>query len=468
MDDLRQFFRQSVIDRLARVEQLTRSIGSGAVDDVETLRRLAGALRDSGAIHDCPRLCEAASRVEAATGDRLLTEASHLAGVMREISHAGPRHRVLIVGGDPAICHVLSARIDSDDRSVDIAGTLEAARRLIRDRPPHLIILDVALPDGNGGTLLDEIRLDETTSALPVVVIGRPFDPDETARRAIGLLAEASTVTAYEGRGTLTSAYRSFLRLGLPITVASLVAETHGPGGRRSDGPDPALAPTVRDAVAAVVGTPDTVGSWDGADVMVVSRQSPDQLRAVLDRVRLRLRNAAHPFQEGALASFSAAIVADDGGRGLHDAHARAQRFALDFNRAGGDRVAIHSDAPTNRRVLLAGGDAVTAALIIDRLEQEGFEVTHHPDGVSAIESIEDGAFGMVLLDVQMPETEGFEVLRRVRALRHLDGTPVVLLAAEGGERDVVRGFALGADDYILKPFSPAELAARLTRLTGD
>ena len=387
---------------------------------------------------------------------------------MREISQSGPRQRVLIVGGDPAIRQILQARIDSDDRSVDTAATIEVARRLIRGEQPHLIILDVALPDGDGRTLLDEIRLDEATSALPVVLIGRPFDPDETARQVMGLLAEASTVTACEGRGALTSAYRSLLRRGLPITVASLVPETHGPGGRRSDGPDTALAPMVRGAVAAVVGSRATVGSWDGSDVIVVSQGSPDELRGVLDRVRLRLRNAAHPFQEGALASFSAAIVADDGGRGLHDTHARAQRFALDFNRAGGDRVAIHSDAPANRRVLLAGGDTLTAALIIHRLEQEGFEVTHHPDGVSAIESIEDGAFGMVLLDVQMPGTEGFEVLRRVRAMRHLDGTPVVLLAAEGGERDVVRGFALGADDYILKPFSPAELAARLTRLTRD
>lgn len=468
MDDLRQLFRQSVVDRLGRVEQLTRSIGSGTIDDVETLRRLARALRDSGAIHDCPRLTDAAGRVEAATGDRLLTEARHLAHVMREISQSGPRQRVLIVGGDPAIRQILQARIDSDDRSVDTAATIEVARRLIRGEQPHLIILDVALPDGDGRTLLDEIRLDEATSALPVVLIGRPFDPDETARQVMGLLAEASTVTACEGRGALTSAYRSLLRRGLPITVASLVPETHGPGGRRSDGPDTALAPMVRGAVAAVVGSRATVGSWDGSDVIVVSQGSPDELRGVLDRVRLRLRNAAHPFQEGALASFSAAIVADDGGRGLHDTHARAQRFALDFNRAGGDRVAIHSDAPANRRVLLAGGDTLTAALIIHRLEQEGFEVTHHPDGVSAIESIEDGAFGMVLLDVQMPGTEGFEVLRRVRAMRHLDGTPVVLLAAEGGERDVVRGFALGADDYILKPFSPAELAARLTRLTRD
>jgi CheY-like chemotaxis protein len=248
--------------------------------------------------------------------------------------------------------------------------------------------------------------------------------------------------------------------------VASVVPETHGPGGRRTEGPDSTIALAVHEAVLAVVGTQATVGSWDGSDVTVVSQQSPEELRDLLDRSRLRLRNAPHPHQAGALASFSAAIVGDDGGRGLHDTHARAHRFALDFNRAGGDRVAIHSHASRNRRVLLAEDDTLTAALIIHRLEREGFEVVHHSDGISAIESIEDDTFGMVLLDVQMPGVDGFEVLKRVRTTQHLTGVPVVMLTAVGSERDVVRGFELGADDYILKPFSPAELTARLKRFT--
>ena len=115
-------------------------------------------------------------------------------------------------------------------------------------------------------------------------------------------------------------------------------------------------------------------------------------------------------------------------------------------------------------RVLLAEDDALTAALIMHRLEREGFDVVHRPDGRSALESAETEPFGLVVLDVQLPGMDGFEVLERLRSLRSLDETPIVMLTAVGWERDVVRGFELGANDYILKPFSPAELTARLKR----
>jgi DNA-binding response OmpR family regulator len=115
-------------------------------------------------------------------------------------------------------------------------------------------------------------------------------------------------------------------------------------------------------------------------------------------------------------------------------------------------------------RVLLAEDDTLTAALIIHRLEGEGFDVVHEPDGHAAIDEAEAGNFAIVMLDVEIPGLNGFEVLARLRSLRSLDDTPIVMLTAAGGEREVVRAFDLGADDYIVKPFSPAELTARLKR----
>jgi DNA-binding response OmpR family regulator len=486
MDDLRQFFQDVVTDQLRQIEELMPSIGSGRLDEVESLRRLAHGLKGSGSTYGYPHVSEAAAAVEAATGDGLLATAGRLAQALREVAHTGPRLRLLVVDDDPLIARILRAHLESVERQVVTVDTLAAARVEIHERVPDLVVLDLFLPDGDGRSLLDEIRHHEATSAVPVViisasadandpdltalgadvVIGKPFDPADAARRSIALLEDVGTRTKRNGRGALTSSYRSLLTRGVPIAVASIVPETHGPGGRRTDGPDATIALPVQEAVLEVVGTSATLGSWDGSDITLVSDRSPEELRGLLDRSRLRLRNAPHPHQDGALVSFSAAIVADDGGRGLHDAHARAHRFALDFNRDGGDRVAIHSTQTSNRRVLLAEDDTLTAALIIHRLEREGFEVVHHADGGSAIESIEDNSFGMVLLDVQIPGVDGFEVLRRVRALDRLAEVPVVMLTAVGSERDVVRGLELGADDYILKPFSPTELTARLKRFT--
>jgi two-component system alkaline phosphatase synthesis response regulator PhoP len=98
------------------------------------------------------------------------------------------------------------------------------------------------------------------------------------------------------------------------------------------------------------------------------------------------------------------------------------------------------------------------------RLEREGFEVLIESDGHAAIEAAETGEFSIIILDVEMPRRNGFEVLEQLRSMAALDQTPIVMVTAAGSEREVVRGFELGANDYITKPFSPAELTARLKR----
>jgi len=127
------------------------------------------------------------------------------------------------------------------------------------------------------------------------------------------------------------------------------------------------------------------------------------------------------------------------------------------------DTEAAETKAPF--KVLLAEDDELSAALVRHRLQRDGFEVSHFDDGLEALAAAEDGRFDLVLLDVKLPGMEGFELLERIRSLPHLRSVPVVMLTSLGREEDVVRGFELGARDYILKPFSPLELSARLARL---
>lgn len=486
MDDLRQFFKDVVTDQLAQIEGLVASISTGDIDAVEDLRRISHSLKGSGATYGFPDVTEAARGVEGATGDELIKAAARLADALRTVASEVPKHRILVVDDDPLIARILEAHLGSVERRVMTASTLAAARNEIHAQVPDLVILDLFLPDGDGRSLLSEIRQHEMTSGVPVVIISasadvdeadlqtlgadallvKPFDPDEAAQRCIAVLAEVSQQRKRRGRSALTSTYRTLLAREASITVAVIVPETHGPGGRPTDGPDPSLALTIQEALIEANSTRGTVGSWGDSDVTLVTDAAPNEVKELLDRCRLRLRSAPHPTIEGALASFSGAVVSDDGGRGLNDAHARGRRFALDCNRQGGDRVIIVSRNEQKRRVLLAEDDTLTAALIIHRLEREGFDVIHHADGASAVESLDDGEFGLVVLDVQMPGLDGFQVLQHVRSTDALNGVPVVMLTAVGSERDVVRGFELGADDYILKPFSPAELTARLKRFT--
>jgi len=92
-------------------------------------------------------------------------------------------------------------------------------------------------------------------------------------------------------------------------------------------------------------------------------------------------------------------------------------------------------------------------------LSRDGFDVRTAPDGATALQAYQPGAFDLLLLDVMLPEVDGMEILRRVRML---DRIPVIMLTAKVGEGDRILGLELGADDYVVKPFSPAEVVARV------
>jgi DNA-binding response OmpR family regulator len=92
-------------------------------------------------------------------------------------------------------------------------------------------------------------------------------------------------------------------------------------------------------------------------------------------------------------------------------------------------------------------------------LEHDGFQVVVATRGLQAIQLVRDRMPDLVLLDVMMPDVDGFEVLKLIR---EVSATPVIMLTAKGEEEDRVRGLELGADDYVSKPFSPRELVSRV------
>ena len=115
------------------------------------------------------------------------------------------------------------------------------------------------------------------------------------------------------------------------------------------------------------------------------------------------------------------------------------------------------------KKILVVDDDPRLAESIRDFLQPHGYAVHALADGKHVVEKIKELAPCIVLLDVMMPEEDGFTVLQRIRANL---GTPVIMLTARGEEADRVVGLELGADDYLPKPFSPRELIARIKAVT--
>jgi two-component system, OmpR family, phosphate regulon response regulator OmpR len=110
-------------------------------------------------------------------------------------------------------------------------------------------------------------------------------------------------------------------------------------------------------------------------------------------------------------------------------------------------------------RVLLIDDDLRLAEMLIEYLRGRGYSVEHRGEGGSGLALLAQQPFDAVILDVMLPDLEGFEVCRRIRARWSV---PVLMLTARGDELDRIVGLELGADDYLPKPFNPRELLARL------
>jgi DNA-binding response OmpR family regulator len=119
----------------------------------------------------------------------------------------------------------------------------------------------------------------------------------------------------------------------------------------------------------------------------------------------------------------------------------------------------------TARTVVVAEDDEDILLLVATRLKRDGFDVVTARNGVEALELVRARRPQVAVLDISMPPPDGLEVVRQIRADSELRGTRLVLLTAKARGADMHIGLAAGADAYVSKPFSPAELSARVQEL---
>ena len=119
----------------------------------------------------------------------------------------------------------------------------------------------------------------------------------------------------------------------------------------------------------------------------------------------------------------------------------------------------MNVDQSKGHLILVVDDEKRMVRFIRLNLEQDGFQVISANNGTEALEQVRTRLPNLILLDVMMPDIDGFEVLKKIR---EASSVPVIMLTAKGEEDDRVKGLELGADDYVTKPFSPRELVSRV------
>ncbi len=472
----------------------------------DSVRRLARAVMANGTVEGRSEVLAAATAVLDAEGPRLGSAAETLLGLLRradQISPAGDE-LILIVEDDPQFARVLEASLVTTSRRVIVAETAAEARAVLKRETPSLLLLDLILPDSDGRNLLLELRSSPRTAALPVLVVTarlgsevkaecfalgadgyfeKPIDPESF------LVAVASHL---ERRARFAHMCRRDPVTGLPNRAAFLESWTRH---RETDSPHRACTLTVLELdhfryleerwgrpfaevvlrrvgarLALALRSAVCFARWDGAEfIALFADQSAAEtgmtVAQALEMVRrLEFKGAeAEPL----VVTFSAGVADVASEQGFEDTLASADRLLHTALITGRNRVISSDKAQTipAPRILLADDDPNVVRVLSLYLRREGFEVIHFPDGKLALAAAPGSGASLIISDIEMPELDGLGFLQGVREQPELRHVPVMMLTAVGDERIIVRAFELGADDYVTKPFSTREVAARVRRL---
>jgi len=399
------------------------------------------------------------------------------------------RGPVLLVMREGELEARLRERFDAHEIPAVLRGSGEEALDSLAERDYAAVVLDLILPDMDGRLLVSAIRELPGASQLPVVVIGgraaprveleclgrgadaffqKPVDAAEVAVETVALATaggapvvrggrEVDRVSGLPTRGDVRRRFEE--RRADPAHLRFVELEGYARATAVSEW-EP-WQRTIRrlgealDDAAGELGGAVALGRWKGGEFLLLAEsESPEAVAEVAEIARRRMEaGGSHADPEEEVPSLLVGVVEVAAGESIESAVERARRRS---DRPGEPR------AP---RVLIAEDDDTTAALLRHRLERDGFRVDRFEDGVEAYRAVRENPPDLVVLDVKMPGMDGLELLGRLREEERFDAMPIIVLTAMGGEDDLVRGFELGANDYMQKPFSPIELMARVRSL---
>jgi two-component system cell cycle response regulator len=503
-ESLRTTYREGLPARIGTLQQALEDLGEGNPGAEETLRGVAHILRGSGASYGYPEITNRAAALEEASPDGLREACEALLGELRAVAGATDSGQpvVLVIEEDPEIRHLLTVVLAGEGREVVSVGDASSVSALLDAHPVRLVVLDLLLSGDDGRDLLRRVREHALTAHAPVIVLGahgspkvqaecfalgadaffqKPFDPVVLSSAVSAHLARALEHESESGRDMLTGLLN---RSGLRNAYAKIdvdrervlgVVEIDGfdriesrQGGGTAEGALQAVGRVVGDIMADARGW---AGRWEGETFVLVLPEPAASVIPLLEDVIGRVRQLSLAGADGETfrVTASAGFGAGTGAMSLDDLMDAGRAGMYHAREEGGNRVGGQSAAEKGRRkILIAEDDDLTASLLTHRLGRAGFEVEWHANGEDAYDAALQGQPDLVILDVRMPGMDGFELLERLRKVSVLHEVPIVMLTSQGAEADLVRGFRLGADDYVLKPFSPAEVVARVRRLLSQ
>ncbi|WP_240344050.1 response regulator [Paenibacillus sp. SYP-B3998] len=428
------------------------------------------------------------------------------------------KSRLLLVDDDEVLRSYLTRRLQLDDCVVDEAADVESAVKLLREHTYDLVTLDLMMHPQSGYELFEFLKEDPTLKWLPLIVLSgrndlhdkvrcfhlgaddyvtKPFQYEELAARIYGLLKRTKNFEQLAFRDPLTGVFnrRYFdLQIGLELqrierypAPISLVFIDIDRFKRINDGFGHHVGDLVLQGLAHLLQVnlraTDLLARFGGEEFVIAlpnttAAQAMRIVQHILDKARQNpvAQYEGKPF----FVTFSAGVAEWQAGQSVAEWISKADDGMYQAKQQGRNRVVGTQDdisttpssngassADKKKRLLIVDDDSILRAILTSQLEHLPITITHASNGEEAYRLLEESSYDACILDGMMPKVDGFHLLEKLKKNPSMaqGDMKILMLSAKKKEDDLVRGFQMGADDYMTKPFSLVELEIRVKRL---
>ena len=405
---------------------------------------------------------------------------------------------VLLVESDMGVARAVEDALRSAHFQVRLLSGAEGVADALSRESYALLVVDIFLSDRDGRDLILEVSENPATAELPIVALSPPGERIALARseclalgadsflvrpQAADLIAgeaarllEADGDRSHEREGTgmlrrarLDDRFRTrSLEAGggvlvlLAFDAFRFLAEQKG-----MEAAERALGVVV-DATRDLLQGVTDVGRWSTVHVILLLPGATEgevapRIHALVDE--LGSRDWSTAGAAALMERVTGAVVPTPPGAPLDDRVQVASVVRIGLSSEGTRILPPETEDDGKRTILIVEDDRMNRLLVAHKLRHAGFDLVEFEDGDRASAAIPTLDFDLAVLDVNLPGRDGFQLVREIRNGDQGRHRPILILSGMGSDADIVRGLELGADDYMLKPFSPLELTARVRRL---
>ncbi|MBM7555671.1 response regulator [Halanaerobacter jeridensis] len=413
---------------------------------------------------------------------------------------------ILIIDDDVLLLEMLERVLREYGYEILITSEAEEGLKILEEEKIDLILLDVILPETNGFTLFKKIRefdfnepiiflsgrndVDDKVKGLELGAddyITKPFDMKELKARVERVLEKHNNFKNRIIKDQLTDAYTKnyfheraeeekerFSRGDKRFSIAFLDLDdfkeiNDNYGHLVGDEVLKNFAQFLYDNLRKI----DQVYRFGGDEFLVLF---PETTAKEAYHVLLRLKNNFNnddfksvKLEEDIRINFSSGIAEiKDTDNKIEDLLDKADQALYDVKQEDKGRVKIYSqvaEVRQDKEILIVDDEDIIVDLIRTRLNSLGYKINYSNDGRAGIELAAEKKPDLIILDLMMPKINGFEVIRQLKNNNQTHKIKIIILSSKKSDQDINRAFELGADDYLSKPFSLAELENRVKRI---